>query len=193
MNPTITTTNADLMTADRLEQLSSLPAYLAVAEAAPLLGSTLDRARLLGVAADLLGSTSLEPRPTFRTLLDEPGFSLQVFAWPAGSYTPIHDHTSWGVYVCLAGQLVEDRYTRLDDGAQPTTARLRRTWRRAWLPGEQSVLLPYEGGIHRVANPGTAPAVSLHLYGPRLGVMDGRDYDPRRDYVCDRPVEVSLN
>ena len=21
--------------------------------------------------------------------------------------------------------------------------------------------------------------------------MDGRDYDPRRDYVCDRPVEVT--
>ena len=27
----------------------------------------------------------------------------------------------------------------------------------------------------------------MHLYGPRLGEIDGRDYDPLRDYVCDRP------
>jgi hypothetical protein len=26
----------------------------------------------------------------------------------------------------------------------------------------------------------------VHLYGPRLGEIDGRDYDPSRDYVCDR-------
>jgi hypothetical protein len=24
------------------------------------------------------------------------------------------------------------------------------------------------------------------LYGPRLEEIDGRDYDPSRDYVCDR-------
>jgi hypothetical protein len=29
-------------------------------------------------------------------------------------------------------------------------------------------------------------AVSVHLYGPRLGRLDGRDYDPSRNYVCDR-------
>ena len=26
----------------------------------------------------------------------------------------------------------------------------------------------------------------MHLYGPRTGGVDGRDYDPSRDYVCDR-------
>lgn len=31
-------------------------------------------------------------------------------------------------------------------------------------------------------------AISLHLYGPRVGEIDGRDYDPSRDYVCDRGV-----
>jgi hypothetical protein len=24
------------------------------------------------------------------------------------------------------------------------------------------------------------------MYGPRSGVFDGRDYDPKRDFVCDR-------
>lgn len=32
----------------------------------------------------------------------------------------------------------------------------------------------------------TPPAISMHLYGPRLGLLDGRDYDPSRDFVCDR-------
>jgi hypothetical protein len=26
----------------------------------------------------------------------------------------------------------------------------------------------------------------VHLYGPRTGEVDGRDYDTFRDYVCDR-------
>ena len=37
-----------------------------------------------------------------------------------------------------------------------------------------------------LANPSTVPTVSVHIYGPRLGVFDGRDYDPGHDSVCDR-------
>jgi hypothetical protein len=29
-------------------------------------------------------------------------------------------------------------------------------------------------------------AISVHLYGPRMDEVDGRDYDPSRDHVCDR-------
>ncbi len=28
------------------------------------------------------------------------------------------------------------------------------------------------------------------MYGPRMGTFDGRDYDPRRDFVCDRIEEA---
>jgi hypothetical protein len=27
----------------------------------------------------------------------------------------------------------------------------------------------------------------VHLYGPRLGEIDGRDYDPSQNYVHNRP------
>jgi hypothetical protein len=112
---------------------------------------------------------------------------LQVFVWPAGAATPIHDHTSWGVYHVFAGTLEEQRYARLDDGAQPSIAQLRRAWRRAWRRQDgASTVGPYEQGIHRVANRTSRPAISLHLYGPRTGTYDGRDYDPARDFVCDR-------
>ncbi len=102
----------------------------------------------------------------------------------------VHDHTSWGIYACLAGHLGEERYARLDDESASGIAHLRSDWRAVWRPGQQSELLPYSGGIHRVHNAGVTPAVSLHLYGPQ-GQLDGRDYDPRRDFVCDRPLPAA--
>ena len=112
---------------------------------------------------------------------------LQVFVWPVGATTPIHDHTSWGAYHCVVGSLLEQRYERLDDGMQPSTARLRKVWQRVWQRQDgSSTVLPYQQGIHRVMNRSHNPAISLHLYGPRMGVLDGRDYDPRHDFVCDR-------
>jgi predicted metal-dependent enzyme (double-stranded beta helix superfamily) len=112
---------------------------------------------------------------------------LQVFVWPAGATTPIHDHTSWGAYQCVIGSLVEQRYERLDDGEQPSIARLRKAWQRSWCSEDgASMVRPYEQGIHRITNPNSYPAISVHMYGPRSGVFDGRDYDPKRDVVCDR-------
>ena len=118
---------------------------------------------------------------------DDP-YSLRVFVWPAGTGTKIHDHSSWGAYHCTAGSILEHRYVRLDDGSVPDHARLREIWRLAWGPEDgASTVLPNDGGIHRVSNPWDEVAISVHLYGPRIGEVDGRDYDPSRDHVCDRP------
>ena len=113
--------------------------------------------------------------------------SLQVFVWPPGSETRVHDHSSWGAFCCVVGSLSEERYERLDQGFKPDHARLRMLWRRAWKREDGiSTLLPCEGGIHQIGNPTRSKAISVHLYGPRTGDVDGRDYDPSRDYVCDR-------
>jgi hypothetical protein len=120
---------------------------------------------------------------------DAPGgsFSLQVFVWPPGAWTRVHDHSSWGVFCCVVGSLVEERFGRLDDGSLTEYARLRKVWRRTWRKKDEiSTVLPYSGGIHRVGNPTTSTAISVHLYGPQIGEVDGRDYDPSRNYVCDR-------
>ena len=121
--------------------------------------------------------------------LGESSCSLEMFVWPSGSTTAIHDHSCWGAYRCVVGSLLEERYERLDDGSRPDHARLKRLWRMSWGPADgASTVLPYDGGIHRVGNPGNGLAISVHLYGPRLGEADGRDYDPSRDFVCDRAV-----
>jgi predicted metal-dependent enzyme (double-stranded beta helix superfamily) len=120
---------------------------------------------------------------------DEPAssHSLQVFVWPPGSATRIHDHSSWGAFCCVVGSVLEERYERVDDGSLPDHARLKRLWRLVWSREDGiSTVLPYEGGIHRVGNQSEELAISVHLYGPRLGEIDGRDYDPSRGYICDR-------
>lgn len=119
---------------------------------------------------------------------DEEGFySLQIFVWPPGSRTRVHDHSSWGAYCCAAGTVLEERYARLDDGSVSGHARLEKVWQLSWSSADgASTVQPGDEGIHGVGNPGSEVAISVHLYGPRTGGVDGRDYDPSRDYVCDR-------
>jgi predicted metal-dependent enzyme (double-stranded beta helix superfamily) len=118
---------------------------------------------------------------------EDGSYALKVFVWPAGTGTRIHDHSSWGAYACVLGTILEERYDRVDDGSVFDHARLKKAWQLFWNPEDgASTVLPGGGGIHRVGNAGEELAVSVHLYGPRLEPVDGRDYDPSRDYVCDR-------
>ena len=118
---------------------------------------------------------------------EDGSYSLKIFLWPPGTGTTIHDHSSWGAYACASGTVLEERFDRIDDGSKAERARLRKAWQLLWSPEDgASTVLPGEGGIHRVGNPGEDVAVSVHLYGPRTEEIDGRDYDPSRDYVCDR-------
>src|SRR5215217_3380045 len=61
-------------------------------------------------------------------------FSLQVFVWPPGTRTMIHDHSSWGAYACAAGTVFEERYERLDDGSRFEHARLEEAGHPSWGP-----------------------------------------------------------
>jgi predicted metal-dependent enzyme (double-stranded beta helix superfamily) len=121
---------------------------------------------------------------------DDPdySYSLQVFVWLPGSATRIHDHSSWGAFSCVVGSISEERYERADDGSLPGYAHLKKLWRLEWRREDGiSTVMPYEGGIHRIGNPTEKAAISVHFYGPKLGEIDGRDYDPSQNYVCDRP------
>ncbi len=175
---------------NQLRKISDLPTEAALRQAATFLAP-------LVKDPDFLGSRILpfleEARyggdwyVAHRHDAEDGSFSLQVFVWPPGTGTKIHDHSSWGAYCCAIGSVLEERYERLDDGSRPDYARLKKVWQLSWSSEDgASTVLPGDGGIHRVGNPGKSPAISVHLYGPRIGEVDGRDYDPSRDYVCDR-------
>jgi predicted metal-dependent enzyme (double-stranded beta helix superfamily) len=185
------TTTLCLPGADELEKLSELPTEVALPRATSFL------ARLVRDPAFL--ETCIYPVLKEATVPDDwyvaqhcegqdGSYSLQVFLWPEGSQTQIHDHTSWGAYCCAVGSVLEERYERLDDGSRLEYARLKKAWQLWWSTEDgASSVLPYDEGIHRVGNLDSETAISVHLYGPRIGEeLDGRDYDPSRDYVCDR-------
>jgi predicted metal-dependent enzyme (double-stranded beta helix superfamily) len=176
---------------NQMQRLSELPTEPALEQAAPFLVQLVEdsgffegRVRpLLEEARDAAGDWYVAH--SFGG--EEHTYSLQVFVWPPGTETKIHDHSSWGVYCCAVGSIFEERYERLDDGSRLDHARLEKIRQRMWSTDDgASSVLPHDGGIHRVGNPGNEVAISVHLYGPRLGEVDGRDYDLSCDYVCDR-------
>jgi predicted metal-dependent enzyme (double-stranded beta helix superfamily) len=186
--------NADSMTpldTNELQKLSELPTELALRQAVPFLANLVrDPAFLEAEILPLLEEARGTQEGWYVAHSYEGkdhSFSLQVFVWPPSTQTKIHDHSSWGVYCCAVGSVLEERYERLDDGSRPDHARLKKIWQLSWSREDgASSVLPFGGGIHRVGNPNESLAISVHLYGPRIGEVDGRDYDISRDYVRDR-------
>ncbi len=174
----------------KLEEISHLPTELALQRSASLLAHLVrDHAFLDALVFPLLkeGRRVEDWYVAHRCDGQDNSYSLQVFVWPPGTRTQIHDHTSWGAYCCAVGSVLEERYERLDDGSRLNHARLQKVWQLSWSREDgASTVLPYNEGIHRVGNRGNKTAISVHLYGPRIGELDGRDYDASRDYVCAR-------
>ncbi len=178
---------------NELREISELPVDSALRRAAAFLADLAEdpayfEATILPVLEEARGKE--EWYVARRHDAPDGSFSLRVFVWPPGTGTNIHDHASWGAYRCAYGAVLEERYERLDDRSRADHARLKKVWRLSWSPEDGvSTVLPGDGGIHRVANPGKSAAISVHLYGPRMGEVDGRDYDASRDHVCDRPED----
>jgi predicted metal-dependent enzyme (double-stranded beta helix superfamily) len=186
----MTTTALPAPDMSKLEKLSTLPTELALQDAASFLARLVrDPAFLDAHVLPLLKEArrAEDWHVAHRYDAQDGSYSLQIFVWPPRTRTHIHDHTSWGAYCCAVGSVLEERYERSDDGSQLNYARLKKVWELSWsVEDGASTVLPYHEGIHRVGNLGNKTAISVHLYGPRTGELDGRDYDPYRDYVCDR-------
>ena len=86
-----------------------------------------------------------------------------LLSWWPGQRTGLHDHGgSAGAFAVLRGQLREDT-VRAPAGSPP---QLRGRTLRA---SEQRVFGPHH--LHEVINDGPEPAVSIHVYAPRLTSM----------------------
>ena len=118
-----------------LDRLAALPPALALRQALPLVGCLAEEyAELLaaGMPAAVPPGRGGGPHLVHHVEGRAGAWWLGYFLWAPGAATPIHDHTSWDLYCCAGGTLLEERYRRLDDGAQPNRARLRLRWRRRW-------------------------------------------------------------
>jgi predicted metal-dependent enzyme (double-stranded beta helix superfamily) len=185
------TTALSAVDTNSLQKLSELPTELALQRASHLLAHLVKDPAFLEAETrphlEEARSTEGDWYVAKRYEGEDLSYSLQIFVWPPSAETKIHDHSSWGVYCCAVGSVLEERYERLDDGSRLDHAHLKELWQLLWSREDGvSSVLPHDGGIHRIGNPSDSVAISVHLYGPRIEGVDGRDYDLARDYVCDR-------
>jgi hypothetical protein len=90
-------------------------------------------------------------------------FEAWVIGWPPGGTLELHDHgDSAGAVVVVDGELVETLVAHQVDGSVTTTSR-RMVTGTSWSMGRHHV--------HDVVNDGSTPAVSVHIYAPRLTSM----------------------
>ena len=143
---------------------------------------------------DELRATLVEQTPQWRrTPLDLPhdesrytrtcvyrceDFEVLLLRWPPGSVSQIHDHGGqrcW--FTVLEGALRVDDYARLDRGTIPDVAVI--YYQRSQIYSAGGVdARKGRFDLHRVANAGTADAVSLHVYARPLDAF--LVYDPVR-------------
>ena len=110
-------------------------------------------------------------------------YSVRLYIYEPGQYTPIHDHNSWGVYGCVSEKIEVIRYRRQDDETRQGYAELHETERVILHPGDTSVVQPLNDGIHRAGNPATGTCVMLCVYGTPIRRLYVNEYDHIRNSV----------
>ena len=101
-------------------------------------------------------------------------FSLLAIVWRHDQWTRIHDHVTWCVFAGIQGEIVEELF-QLDRTAEALIP--------AGRGSSPAGTIRYDvppGDIHRLGNPHTDPAITLHVYGTdvtRLGSSARRTYD----------------
>lgn len=89
-----------------------------------------------------------------------------------GKTTIPHNHTTWAVIVALEGEEDNRIYRRLDDGRDPTRARLELAREITVRPGTPVAFLPED--LHSIHAVGERPTLHFHLYGRPLETLSGR-------------------
>jgi predicted metal-dependent enzyme (double-stranded beta helix superfamily) len=92
-------------------------------------------------------------------------FSLRMFLYGPGDYTPIHDHSSWGVSGAAVGELGVIRYLRQDDGSIEGYAQLLQAAPVYLQRGEIELTRPLNEGIHQTGNPVDGVTMMVSVYG----------------------------
>ncbi len=87
-------------------------------------------------------------------------FTIVALVWSPSQQTPVHAHYTWCAYRVAEGSLQEERYS-WDAGQRQVV--LNETVARAC--GDTGCGHAGMEVMHRLANVGTAPAISIHVYG----------------------------
>jgi predicted metal-dependent enzyme (double-stranded beta helix superfamily) len=129
----------------------------------------MNRSKLLAIARELTDSAQEWPgmtEPTRRVwelMAASQDFEAWVIGWPPGGAVDLHDHgESSGAVVVVNGELVEIVVAQDRQGALAA--------RSTVLATSASVTFDMTH-VHEIVNLGPGPAVSVHVYAPRLTAM----------------------
>ena len=117
--------------------------------------------------------TQDDPNKTARNLVyasEDDTLSLFVLVWRPGQWTPVHDHSSWGVVGVIRGVLEERNYIRMNPLAEgDENIDLRPGGIIMMNPGTVTTFVPNPDHIHETgASADGEGAISLHLYGRNM-------------------------
>ncbi|MBI5434317.1 MAG: cysteine dioxygenase family protein [Planctomycetes bacterium] len=108
-------------------------------------------------------------------------FELILLCWDLGQVTPIHDHQGQRCWMgVLDGRVEEILYAPPEGGTAPRVRGSKEHERGA------VAFITDDIALHRIAQVGTARAVSLHLYSRPIPVC--RIFDPATGVVADRTL-----
>lgn len=143
-----------------------------------LLGAGVSLLRTLVSTSDWLGKDFAQPgvdRYRQYLLHCDPfeRFSVVSFVWGPDQFTPIHDHTVWGMIGMLSGREGSQRFTWDELSGRLTPAEV------SYLqPGDVEVVSPRVGDIHKVWNDAKDQAsISIHVYGGNIGRIARHVYE----------------
>jgi quercetin dioxygenase-like cupin family protein len=124
---------------------------------------------LLAIATGLARTAPLQPVATKRgqrawhLIAASATFEAWVIAWPPGGRIDLHDHgSSAGAVTVTSGELRETTVVNADSDSVRCETKVVRT-------GEAVTFGAHY--VHDFANVGESPAVSVHVYSPRLTSM----------------------
>jgi predicted metal-dependent enzyme (double-stranded beta helix superfamily) len=123
-------------------------------------------------------------------LHEEPNYDLAVFliSWLPDRGTLPHNHKTWAVVVNMEGEEQEISYERLDDGAKPGFADLKRGEAHVMKGGD--VARCYPEHIHSAWNVGKGVAISLHTYGRHINYTGRSEFDPEKK--IEKPLVLKI-
>jgi hypothetical protein len=110
-------------------------------------------------------------------------FSLRMFLYGPGDYTPIHDHNSWGLSGSAVGELGVIRYGREDDGSVEGFAQLLQAAPVYLQPGEIELTRPLDEGIHQTGNPFDGTTIMISVYGSPIRRLYIHRFDNKANTV----------
>jgi hypothetical protein len=136
---------------------------------ATLVPAPLASTELVDIAAGLVAEARRWPAGrraagrTWELMVVSGGFEAWMIAWPPGGAIVLHDHgNSAGAVVVATGELTETAIAELPGGGVDSHSTA--------LPEGSSISFG-PGHIHDIVNLGTATAISVHVYAPRLSAM----------------------